>query len=326
MPWFPVDDRFHSHPKAVAAGTPALGLWVRAGSWCSEHLTDGFVPEAIARLYGTKTMATALVRVGLWHRVDGGYAFHEWEAEGRNLSRADVERKRKEKANRQARWREQRKKTAAQDVDGDECRRATGATPVDAPVDAGETRVRRDGDAPVTCSPTNTHPIPIPSHPTEVLRTSVEGGVGGDANAPGPPPSPPAAPPAPPVTPTTSTRGIRLPDGWTPPPDVISAMRTECPGFDLQVEHRRFVDYWQAQPGQKGVKAGERGWQATWRNWMRRSYTDQRRPAGTAPSAPRGKPTMDDIVRENAIRYEEMRRAEQAEDIAREDIARGGRP
>ncbi|WIE60750.1 hypothetical protein DEI97_013470 [Curtobacterium sp. MCLR17_032] len=44
-------------------------------------------------------------------------------------------------------------------------------------------------------------------------------------------------------------------------------MQLEAPGIDFQAEHPSFVDYWIAQPGQKGVKTD---WDATWRNWMRR--------------------------------------------------------
>lgn len=84
----------------------------------------------------------------------------------------------------------------------------------------------------------------------------------------------------PPRKTSTSTRGTRLPDGWRPSDDVIAAMTIECPGFDLRAEHRVFTDYWRAQPGQRGVKVD---WPATWRNWMRRAYSDQRRPTGTAP-------------------------------------------
>jgi phage terminase Nu1 subunit (DNA packaging protein) len=39
-----------------------------------------------------------------------------------------------------------------------------------------------------------------------------------------------------------------------------------------------FVDYWIAQPGQKGVKTD---WDATWRNWMRRKQADLK--AGRKP-------------------------------------------
>ncbi len=63
-------------------------------------------------------------------------------------------------------------------------------------------------------------------------------------------------------------RATRLPADWQPADDLASQMSTECPGIDLRAEHRKFVDHWKAQPGQKGVKAD---WSATWRNWMRRA-------------------------------------------------------
>jgi hypothetical protein len=78
MPWFKVDDAFHCHPKAMRAGTVALGLWARCGSWAAQQLTDGFVPTDVALMYGTKTQIKALVSAGLWSDVDGGYQFHDW--------------------------------------------------------------------------------------------------------------------------------------------------------------------------------------------------------------------------------------------------------
>mgnify|MGYP003559713022 CR=1 FL=1 len=66
-------------------------------------------------------------------------------------------------------------------------------------------------------------------------------------------------------------RGQRLDANWNPTGELVAEMRTELPGFDLHAEHRVFVDYWIAQPGQKGVKTD---WDATWRNWMRRAARD----------------------------------------------------
>ncbi|WP_207207357.1 hypothetical protein [Xylanimonas protaetiae] len=46
-----------------------------------------------------------------------------------------------------------------------------------------------------------------------------------------------------------------------------------------------FIDYWRAQPGQKGVKLD---WVATWRNWLRReTETGGTRPAQQQSVAPR---------------------------------------
>lgn len=77
MTWFKVDDSFAFHSKVVAAG-PALALWVRAGSWCAQMLTDGQVPIHMVTTFGTIKAAERLVAVGLWHKIDGGYAFHDW--------------------------------------------------------------------------------------------------------------------------------------------------------------------------------------------------------------------------------------------------------
>lgn len=67
---------------------------------------------------------------------------------------------------------------------------------------------------------------------------------------------------------TPRKRGTRLDASWQPSRELIEQMRAELPHVNLQAEHRQFVDYWIAQPGQKGVKTD---WPATWRNWMRRA-------------------------------------------------------
>lgn len=78
MTWFKVDDALATHDKVLAAGNAAMGLWVRAGAWSAQHLTDGFVPLHAVRLLGSVGQAKSLVAAGLWHEVDGGYSFHEW--------------------------------------------------------------------------------------------------------------------------------------------------------------------------------------------------------------------------------------------------------
>lgn len=79
-------------------------------------------------------------------------------------------------------------------------------------------------------------------------------------------------------------RGNRLPDGWLPDRPVVDAMRAECPAVDLAAEHRKFTDYWLGQPGAKGRKTD---WNATWRNWIRRSaeYRGGRNGPRDGPSA-----------------------------------------
>lgn len=90
MTWFKVDDTLAFHRKAVAAGNAAMGLWVRAGSWSAQQLTDGHIPDDIAATLGTPPQIARLVKVRFWERVEGGYQFHEWSAEGRQPTRSDV--------------------------------------------------------------------------------------------------------------------------------------------------------------------------------------------------------------------------------------------
>lgn len=89
MTWFKVDDSLAFHPKALAAGNEALGLWVRAGSWSSQQLTEGHVPASVVELLGSRELAGRLVDAGLWVVDEGdGWRFHEWD--DRNPSRDEA--------------------------------------------------------------------------------------------------------------------------------------------------------------------------------------------------------------------------------------------
>ncbi|ONK09491.1 hypothetical protein [Streptomyces sp. MP131-18] len=168
MPWFKIDDGFHCHPKVFAAGTPAIGLYVRCGSWAAQQATDGVVPKQIARLYGTPRMIKALVDAGLWHQKDhdcescpeldaNSYCIHQYLE--RNPSRVDVDLARKAKSERQQRWRDNKKKTQITPPEQSE---------VDGDVDAS---TRRHGDA----APNPARPVPSPSPPTEEKKASPDG-------------------------------------------------------------------------------------------------------------------------------------------------------
>lgn len=105
MPWFRVDDDLALHPKAIAAGNAALGLWVRAGAYAAQYLTEGRVPTGILAVLGGRPRdAAALVAAGLWEVTDDGWRFHQWEE--RQPTRAQVEADRKAAAERQRRARQ----------------------------------------------------------------------------------------------------------------------------------------------------------------------------------------------------------------------------
>src|SRR4051812_10187895 len=110
MTWFRADDQQHSHPKVIEAGLEAMGLWLLAGTYCCDKLTDGFVAwPVIERLAGGKAKARKLAKllveakgeseVGLWEEVDGGCRFHDWrvyqlDAEDERARRAALSAKR----------------------------------------------------------------------------------------------------------------------------------------------------------------------------------------------------------------------------------------
>lgn len=80
MPWFKVDDAFALSPKVMQAGNQAIGLWVRAGAWSMQQLTDGHIPaEIVPALGGRPRDAQALTTAGLWDTAEGGYQFHDWD-------------------------------------------------------------------------------------------------------------------------------------------------------------------------------------------------------------------------------------------------------
>lgn len=92
MPWFKVDDNLAFHAKTMLAGNAAMGLWVRAGSWSSQQLTDGHIPSHIIAALGTHAQAGKLVSAGLWDFAEGGYQFHQWTERQPNSAAVKAER------------------------------------------------------------------------------------------------------------------------------------------------------------------------------------------------------------------------------------------
>lgn len=66
---------------------------------------------------------------------------------------------------------------------------------------------------------------------------------------------------------SSKKRGTRLADDWClSRPDYDWSVDQGFAEHVIGREMAKFLDYWRAQPGQKGVKLD---WSATWRNWMR---------------------------------------------------------
>lgn len=149
MTWFKVDDGFWSHPKTATLSDAAVTLWVRAGAYSCQHLTDGVIKRPVLRLVGTAEAAAELVEVNLWVEQADGWRFHDW-AEYQETSET-VKKRRDDARDRQRRARESREQNRSKS--------------------RGESRVT-DGVTDGVSSQPPTRPDPTrPDHPS----TSVEG-------------------------------------------------------------------------------------------------------------------------------------------------------
>lgn len=257
MTWFKVDDGFWSHPKTATLSDAAVTLWVRAGSYSCQHLTDGFVKSGALRLLGDPEAVGELVAADLWHEVDGGWVFHDWD-EYQETSDA-VKKRREEARERQRKFRELQEEKRRQSQQSSQ----------------SESHVTDEVTNDVTSRPP-TRPDPTrpdqslsPNGDKDVVVTQVD------------PPSPETPPKA------TRTRGSKIDPDWMPSQSVIDAMKAECPQVDLEAEHRKFIDHY------LGNGKTMKDWDAAWRNWIRKAPEMTRRPLKVVNG---GSSTVDDKV------------------------------
>ena len=103
-----LDEGWHSWPEIDAVGTAAAGLYSRCGSYIADAETDGFIPTARARMYGTPEWIGRLVEVGLWAVEENG--FRDTRYFPLNATKAAIDDRKKKAAARQARYRAQASK------------------------------------------------------------------------------------------------------------------------------------------------------------------------------------------------------------------------
>lgn len=107
MAWFKVDDGFYDHPKVEELPNAAVGLWVKAGTWCAKHETDGVIPATrVKALKGTASQIRALIECGLWGETTTNsgakaYSFRDW---------FDYQPSREEREEERQLWREKKKR------------------------------------------------------------------------------------------------------------------------------------------------------------------------------------------------------------------------
>lgn len=114
MAWFKVDDGFYDHPKVEELPNAAVGLWVKAGTWCAKHETDGVIPATRVKAFkGTASQTRALIECGLWSQTTTNsgakaYSFRDW---------FDYQPSREEREEERQIWREKKKRERERKLD-----------------------------------------------------------------------------------------------------------------------------------------------------------------------------------------------------------------
>lgn len=105
-----LDDRFTQHPKILKAAAMigehgvafAVTMYLHALSYAKTYETDGFVPNGFVSgtvlISSPEVVAKAFVsrRVGLWHKVRGGYLIHDFLKHNRSSKELnDIREKRR---------------------------------------------------------------------------------------------------------------------------------------------------------------------------------------------------------------------------------------
>jgi hypothetical protein len=84
LPWVRLDTQFPSNPKILELAAnkqhKAAFVYLCSLAYAGQHGTDGFLPATcLPFIHSTKTEATQLVAVGLWHADSGGWCINGWD-------------------------------------------------------------------------------------------------------------------------------------------------------------------------------------------------------------------------------------------------------
>lgn len=290
MAWAKLDDSFCDHPKVVAVGNAAAGLFARLMAYCARHLTDGHVPETVALMYAGADgpeLLDRLVTAGLVERMAcnpvtnrTGYRLPGYL--DRNPTADDVRRERSRKAANVAAHRA--KKAAASGHGADERRACNPVTnrPSNPATDAAVTTARTR--------------IDLSSLRSE--RPSLRSGLAGDdagASPPAParPTSRPKAP-KPDLDPAAlnpraraALEAIAADESLAPicprPAELARDLEAVAPGVDVALEVRRAGAWLRANPARRKALGGR-----FLTSWLQRAQ--ERAPAGAVARQPFARP------------------------------------
>lgn len=258
MVWFRVDDGWHKHRKRIRTGLDlegmaAQGLWAAAGSWCSDELSDGFIPDDVVDYLAPgvgQTLAKRLEAARLWVRDErdgeSGWTFHQWVEQQPTREEVEAVTSKKSSGGKLGNHRRWHAEAGKVDPKCPFCR--SGDKNSDWSPDRTADR-RSDGSSESGANPP-TRPDPTSSSNEEEGSPSAPDSedeiddLGGD---------------------DTTKKGTRVAASFRPTPQMVEWFRKKCPDVDGPAETTKFVNYWLAKPGKDGLKLS---WKRTWQNWM----------------------------------------------------------
>jgi hypothetical protein len=106
--WVRLDVEYFGNPKIARLTAHAKLLHLASICWCGAHLTDGhiaaeIIPQLLQSTQARRVHVVELVANRVWYEVDGDYLIHDYTS--MQDSREKVERKRRQAAERIAKWR-----------------------------------------------------------------------------------------------------------------------------------------------------------------------------------------------------------------------------
>lgn len=78
MTWVKLDDGFADHPKIAPLSNEAFRVFVHGLCYSARHLTDGRIPQAVAKAISPRRALDELVEAGLWNRNGTGFVIHDY--------------------------------------------------------------------------------------------------------------------------------------------------------------------------------------------------------------------------------------------------------
>ena len=246
---FQVDGDFYDHPKTLGMSDAAVALWTRAGSYSVAKRTDGFIPEHVLRIL-TEVPESAEELVTRDLWKRVKGGYKYHQWVERNLTKAKIDAFTDGARSRKRKQRERERVDEKPQVSPENVTQKSRVT---------GSGVSHEGHANVT-------PLSLSLSVSESESVS----------------SLPRIP--------RGGKGTRIPDPFT----VDEAMKDWAverhmdPQWVLR-QTERFINYWTAAAGAKGVKTD---WRATWRNWLLKAQDDA--PAAASP-APRNGYAKDDV-------------------------------